>query len=196
MFLDNIIFKSYEDQMEKATAAMKKGLNSQVEDLRVWGERWSGDMTVPAREYMKVPVMYELGGEVTEVYEEKLWWPLQAANKNLLKHVDNRLLESFREIKRIGFKRSSSVLYGRMFVHVHSDKMEKQYYDRITEWAGVTLVLRRIRSTARVAYRYEQPDTLGRRVIEDKDGNVTIRFGKAQWRRELVQRGVIPKKQR
>lgn len=193
MLIEADIYASYEDQIGNASASQLKELDGEVERLRGWGDRWSRDVKIPAHIKFGLPRLFEHKGEVVEVPVEMVYWPLEQANQHMLKYVDIRMVEAFKTVKRMGFSRPSAVLYGRLFTYLHSDKVGREYEGKLQDWGGPQLMLRRIHTTTRVAYRYEKFEKYGDRTKHKGNGDIERIYGRRQWRDELIRRGVIPR---
>ena len=180
--------------MKKASKADLKALDKEIMAMIKWGERWSVDIVDPGYEMRAVPRLMDVDGRVTEIPIDRPFWDLEKANPKLVHYVDIRIMDAFKKMKKVGFKRTSTVLYGRMLVLIHDKKNDKKYKDRGKEWAGVKLIFQRLYSTTRIACRHDNLKKFGDYVLWHKDGSVTFGYDHSIWKDELIRRGVIPKR--
>lgn len=191
MLIEKIIYDSYKEQMGAASARQIEALEEEAQALQKWGERWSPEVKDPGHTWIDIPRFVEHNGDIVEIFLPMCIWPLEMANKHMLGYTDIRVVESFRKVKRIGFQKPSTAVYGYLFEKMHAPDMDELYAGRTQEWSGVQLILRRFHTTARVAYRYDRHEEFGKRIKVMKDGSTDIIYGRAQWREELVRRGII-----
>lgn len=170
-------------------------IGEMCEDLRQFGERWGSDIIVPELRNMRIPFLIERDGLIIEVYMDFFGKPLEGENRRLLRYFDEKLAGTMRKLKSRNFDRISIMLFGFYHRHIYAPEIASIYDGEVEKWCGVELVLRRLRGTARAGVRYEN-EKFCDRVIEKKNGEVSIIYGKGQWRSELVRRGVIPKAKR
>jgi hypothetical protein len=189
MLVERDIIDSYQSQLDAATEDQKKALDLEVESLRTWGERWGRDMEDAPVALTDVMFLIALeNGEIEEVSMGRVIWKLEAANRIVIKKLDDQIVGSYISMKKAGFPRPSSLLCRHMFVSLFAtDQYEKYDAD---QWKGMTLVLQRLHSTCRAAFRFDN-EKYHRRVVHREDGSSDIVYGKKQWRRELVARKVI-----
>lgn len=192
MLVERDIQTSYEEQIAAATKDQLVLLLAEVESLRLWGERWGRDTYDAPMETKDVPLLVESNGEIAEVVFPRAVWDLESANRVAIKHLDDRIVNAYIGMKKAGFQRPSSLLYGHMFKRLYNPKgleVEPTEYD-VVQWRGMILVYKRLHSTCRILFRIEN-EKYCRRTIYKEDGSTEIVYGKAQWRRELVARKVI-----
>ncbi len=190
MLIDREIYSSYEEQIESASKEQVADLDDEVGALCSWGERWSGEVTVPQYATKTVMRFYEVDSRISEIEHELFTVDVEGANRLLWSPLDDQIVRSFKTVKAIGFSRPSTVLCGRMFYRVFS---EKNIDLGPQEWCGLLLVLRRMWSTTRITIRFSNSDRFGKRTVHHKDGSVSFIYGVDQWRNMLVKRKIIPK---
>ena len=194
MILTKYIFDTYENLIKEASESQLEELDKEVKSLVQWGERWADEIADPPYRTGYVLKVVKIDDKVCEIPFEQIVWPLEEANKKMLGNVDDRVIESFKKVKKMKFERPSIVIYGRLFFYLHSKEIGDVYADKLKKWAGVQLVLRRIESTTRVALRFDDPDKYGPKHVYRENGEVSLEYGSAPWRKELVQRRILSDK--
>jgi len=194
MILTKYMFDVYKQHVDVASESQLEELDAEMGSLQQWGERWSGEIIDPGRRYADVLRLVKMDGKVFEVPMEMDVWPLEDANKRMLGNVDDRIVDSFRKVKKMGFERPSIVIYGRLYFYLHSKEIGDTYDGRLPKWAAVQLVLRRIESTTRTALRFDNSDEYGPKLSHREDGSMLIEYGSAPWRSELVKRRILSDK--
>jgi len=190
MILTKHIFDAYPELIKDASEPQLEELDAEVKSLVQWGERWSDEIEDPGYRAGYVLRVMEIDGKVCEVPVDQVVWPLEEANEKRIGHVDDRIVESFKKVKKMGFERPSIVIYCRLFFYVHRKEMDA-YADNLKKWAAIQLVLRRIESTTRVALRFDSPDKYGPKHVYLKNGDISLEYGKDPWRKELIKRRIL-----
>jgi len=188
------IYEAYNAFMNRATPEQKEALDKECDSLMLWGERRAQDVVVPERETREVRRVYDLGHGPRELPVEKKVWPLENANRSLLRELDQRIAQAYRAMKGVGFERPSIVLAARYFSYSHTVDRGDKFAENPKAWAGVMLVCHRLEGTCRIAVRYEFPEKFGPKISEYEDGTVSIEYTKEAWRPALVRRGIVPRK--
>jgi hypothetical protein len=188
------MYEAYNGFMNGATDEQKAALDAECDSLMLWGERRAQDVTVPERETREVRRVYQLEGGPREVPVEKAIWPLESANKGLLRELDARIVQAYRAMKGVGFERPSIVLSLRYFSYSHTVDRGDKFVENPKAWAGVMLVCQRLEGACRLAVRFEFPERFGPKITDHKDGSWSVEYTKEAWRPALVRRGIVPRK--
>lgn len=196
MILTEKIFNMYKEQTSKASPAKIGLLDNEVKSLCQWADRRKEKVESVSYRWADVMRLVEHEGRIYEIPMEQLEYNLEGANTSLLGQVDERIVEAFKKIKKAGFKQPSTALYGRLFHYLCSEKAGKKYANKIKNWSSIQLVLRRMENTIRIALRFEDPDSYSPMQVCHDDGSVDFVYGRAPWRKELVKRGVIPRRKK
>lgn len=191
MILTKYIFDVYEESLKEAKESQLEELDEEVKSLVQWGERASFEVCDPGYKAGYVLRVMKIDDKVCELPVDQIVWPLEQANKKMLGKLDDRIVEAFKKVKKIGFARPSIVIYGRMFFYVHQKDVGDTYADQLKKWAGIQLVLRRIEGTTRIALRFDEPDKYGPKHVYHKNGDISLEYGKDPWREELVKRRIL-----
>jgi len=196
MLVDSEIMKSCNTQLKKASKVKLKVLDKEVKEIVQWAERWSVDIIDPGYEMKAVPRLIKVGNRITEVPVDRVYWGLEKANPKLLPYVDIRIIDAFKRLKKGGFDRTSTVLYGRMLDAIHTKENDEKYKGNGKAWAGVKLFFQRLYATTRIVCRLENLDMFGNYVLWHKDGSVTFGYDQSIWKDELIRRGVLPQRRK
>jgi len=193
MLVSVYLHEFYQKFVNASSSAQKTSLDQELDSLKKWGERRSVDVKEAQIETRQVPSVYPVNGEPREVLVEKRFWPLEDANKHLLSVLDERIVASCKELKGAGIVRPTMILQEAFFLYLLTQGDEKKYVQNPKAWYGVNLVLHRLRGTARLAARFENPEMFGPRITYGRE-ETTIEYTKEAWRGDLARRGLVPKR--
>jgi len=162
-----------------------------IKSIQLWGSR--------RQEFIEIPEFYSV--DVSRVYSHNdgkpfcalvsiKVWPLEEANKGLLRELDIQITILFRKMKGVGIARPSFVAYCMYWDYLWSKEVMESFDNNRLGWAGASLVLHRLDSTSRLAAMYDRYDDFGP-VRKWSNGIVTSYMDRKILRPELIRRGLI-----
>lgn len=188
------INEKYKESLAKMSGESRSVLREGIENLIVFALRHSNDIQDVQRTQKVARKVYPTEkGEPWEVDVEELTWDLEEANKRALPDIDKRIVESLKKLKEAGVENAIHVLYMEYYRSILGDE-KRDWGKHRSHWVAVNLIAKRLCSTARIVARYTEKEKLGAIVERGKDG-IRIIYQVNFWKKELIKRGLIFKKQ-
>jgi hypothetical protein len=193
MLIDKMIKESCNGQLSSMGKKQLGEVKEELEDLRLWSERWAMEVSNPPYEDRLVPFFVENeDGKPVEDFGYVRYWPGEEENRSIWRQTDDRIFVSFMRGKDLGLSRPSSFFAEAFRKYIYSKDVGCLYDNRPSEWAAALYLSYRIWSTARVAYRYSHDEFSTK--VEILDDSTVFHYGKNQWWQEMVRRGLVKKR--
>ena len=196
MIVECFLYDQYKKEMESCGPQVKTALAKECANLVLWGERHSMGVVDPGRSIVAVKKVYDRGDGKNEEFEvDEEGWHLERCQENLslVRELDVVIAGMFKTLKGAGVSKPSCQVYYQYQELIHSQGYDHRWSEKggLKRWCAVTLVLQRLRSTARIAARYGHFELFGPLKKYENGRVVQITYDRSPWAKELRRRGLL-----
>jgi hypothetical protein len=165
-------------------------ISEMLRGVRMWGERHYDVMKNADWEDRVVQRVYGSDKGPIQRGVTLRVWPLEEANREILRELDERLALMFRGMIGVGIKRPSIVSFVEYRRLLFSREIADSFDGHPERWLGANLVLQRLESTGRLATQYDKFEMFGDVVTKNGSG-ITFHSDRRILRPEMIRRGLI-----